>query len=592
MIMHHRWTDSRIFSRIFFIVILLGSLFLTFQIHRDREFFTWKSELWADRAGYYIYLPATFLYGFDAAKAPEKICEKTGDGFWIDDANNKIRTKYPLGEAILLSPFFLLTHVISLVFDLPEEGGFSPAYHWMIDVAAVIYLVLGLMLLKKVLQRYFSSAIQYLTLFFLYAGTNLYYYTVNDGSMSHVYSFFLFALFLVALIRFLESGNHPWYLLMVFAGSLAVVTRPTNILLFSLFFLWDITSMKAFFGRLKTFFKPLYLGTFIIVLFLVLLPQLLYWHYLHGSYIMYTYGDEGFTNWKNPYLLEVWFSPLNGLFTYVPMVLLMLAGSLLMILRREFNGWVTFGFFLVVSYLSAAWQTWYFGCSFGQRPFVEYFAILVVPLGFVINLAMQQRYFLAKGVMVTLLLFFSWFTLRLTYAYEKCFFGAMWDWENYHRQLNRAGIPFTGSPVISYHNDFENQALTGGTAVTHDRVRSGLLSATFDDSHDFCCRAEKRIWDFSPDQMPHRMKVSGWVYFPDSLGSKINLVFSAEREGASIKWEGIDLSKLVTTTNDWQPFQVTYEIPQELPGETQLLFYIWNPEKKRIFVDDLDIQFD
>ncbi|MBN1199017.1 MAG: hypothetical protein JXA23_06675, partial [Bacteroidales bacterium] len=75
--MKNRWVDSRILSRVFFIGILLISLFLSFQIHRDREFFTWKSELWADRAGYYIYLPAVFLYRFDVTKAPEKIWEKT-----------------------------------------------------------------------------------------------------------------------------------------------------------------------------------------------------------------------------------------------------------------------------------------------------------------------------------------------------------------------------------------------------------------------------------------------------------------------------------------------------------------------------------
>ncbi|MBN1200105.1 MAG: hypothetical protein JXA23_12180, partial [Bacteroidales bacterium] len=496
------------------------------------------------------------------------------------------------GEAILLSPFFLVTHGISMALNIPEEGGFSPLYHWMIDFASVIYLVLGLILLKKVLQRYFSSAVQYLTLLFLYIGTNLYYYTVNDGSMSHVYSFFLFTLFLFSLTRFLDVRKYPFYLLMVFAGSLAVVTRPTNILVFSLFFLWDLTSLKSFFERLKWFFKPVYILTFLGVLFLVLLPQLLYWNYLHGSYITYTYGEEGFTNWKDPFLPEIWFSPLNGLFTYVPMALLMLAGIGLMIFQRKFNGWVALALFLIVSYICGAWQIWYFGCSFGQRSFVEYFAILAIPLGYLIGWAIQQKHLLIKGVVLFLLLFCAWFTLRLTYVYEKCFFGAAWDWDNYHRQLNRAGIPFPGSPVISYSNDFENQSLNGGTAVTRELVRTGIWSATFDEYHEFCCRAEKRIWDFSPDQLPRTMQVSGWVNFPDSVYSKIYLVFSAEKEGTSLKWEGIDLSTLIDKADSWQPFQVSYEIPPGMDGDTRLLFYIWNPEKKKIFVDDLDVRYD
>ncbi|NQV01236.1 MAG: hypothetical protein HQ542_01200 [Bacteroidia bacterium] len=590
--MRTRRIGSKTIATGFFLGMFFLSLFLSFQIHHDRGFFNWKSELWADRSGYYIYLPATFLYGFDISKAPEKIHEKTGNGFRIDEIKGKIRTKYPYGLAVLLSPFFCATHLVSLVLNIPEEGGFSPLYHRMINVAAVIYLILALMLLRKVLQRYFSPLVQYLTLFFIYVGTNLYYYTVDDGSMSHIYSFFLFSLFLFALIRFLDARKYGYYLLMVLAGSLAIVTRPTNVLLFSLFFLWDLSSYRTFLDRLKWFLKPAYLITFLLVLFLALLPQLLYWKYLHGTYVAYTYGEEGFTSWQNPYLLEVWFSPLNGLFSYSPLVLLMLAGTGLMIAKRQLNGWIALCLFLLVSYICAAWQTWYFGCSFGQRSFVEYYAILSIPLGFLIQWTMERKGYLMKGIVLFLLIFFSWFNLRLTYAYEKCFFGAAWDWDNYHRQLERAGIPFPGSSVISYMNDFENQALNGGTAISREVVRSGIWSATFDEYHDFCCREEKVLWDFHQDHLPEMVKVSGWAFYPDSVSQGINLVFSAEREGQPMKWEGIELSTLMNGADSWQQFSASYTIPTGLSGDTRLLFYIWNPEKRPIFVDDLVIWYE
>ena len=590
--MSSRSIGSKTVAVSFFLGLFLISLLLSFQIHRDRDFFNWKSELWADRSGYYIYLPATFLYGFDASKAPENIQEKAGFGFWLDDESEKIGTKYPCGVAIMLTPFFLLTHLLSQLFSIPESGGFSPLYHWMIDVAAVIYMILALMLLRKVLQRYFSSAIQYLTLFFIYVGTNLFYYTLDDGAMSHVYSFFLFSLFLFALSKLLDTRKYTFYLLMVIAGSLAVVTRPTNILLFSLFFLWDITSYKIFIERLRYFFKPVNLITLLILLFLALLPQLLYWNYLHGTFISYTYGDEGFTNWNNPYILEVWFSPVNGLFSYTPMILLMLAGMVLMIVKQRMNGWLTLGLFLIVSYICAAWQIWYFGCSFGQRSFVEYFAIFSIPLGFLIQWAIERKGYLMKVIMVLLLIFFSWFNIRLTYAYEKCFFGATWDWANYHRQLEKAGIPFTGSSEVSYVNDFENMALNGGTAVTSKFSRRGMWSAVFDKNHEFGCRAQKRMWDFPQDQLPEKVKVSGWVYYLDTVSSGVQLVFSVERENESLKWESIDLNALIEEEDRWQEFSASFIIPKELFGDTQLLFYIWNPGKKSIFVDDLVVRYE
>lgn len=565
---------------------------LSFSLHKEEDQFSWKGELWADRAGYYIYLPSIFLYGFDISNAPEEIDTKTGNGFLIDRTEKKISTKYPIGVAILLSPFFLAVHWISCVLNLSEDGGFSPLYHRMINVAAVIYMIFGLVMLRKVFQRYFPPSVQYLTLFFTFAGTSLFYYAIDDGSMSHVYSFFLFSLFLFSLVTFLDRTKFGYFLLMVFAGSLAVVTRPTNILLFSLFFFWDITSFKSFSERLKLFFKPVYLAAFILVLFLVLLPQLLYWNYLHGSYVAYTYGEEGFTNWKDPYLLEVWFSPLNGLFTYTPMMILMLAGIGLMIVKRNLNGWVALSLFLIVSYICGAWQTWYFGCSFGQRSFVEYFAILAIPLGYIIHWTTEQKGYMAKGMILFMLLLFSWFNIRLTYAYEKCFFGSSWDWNAYHRQLEKTGIPVPGTPDISYSNDFENQALNGGTAVTRKMTRGGIWSATFDEYHDFCCRSEKMVWDFPPDKLPVQMKVSGWVNFPDSVSEGITLVFSAERQGTSLKWEGTDLTTLVNVAESWQPFALSFEIPSGLPVDTKLLFYIWNPEKRLIFVDDLDVRYE
>jgi hypothetical protein len=183
------WIDFR--EWIFFLLLLGLSLYLTFQAHKDKGYFNWKSEIWADRAGYYIYLPSFFMYHFDAKKCPEKIEEKTGYGFSIDYQKNTINTKYTYGVAALLSPFFIGAYIVSPVLKLPGEAGFGPVYHRMVNVAAVIYLMLGLWILKRFLKYYFEPFIQYLILFFIYAGTNLLFYAVDDTLMSHVYSFFL-----------------------------------------------------------------------------------------------------------------------------------------------------------------------------------------------------------------------------------------------------------------------------------------------------------------------------------------------------------------------------------------------------------------
>ena len=45
-----------------FIVI---TLFLTFNKHSKSGYYNYHSEIWADKAGYYVYLPAVFKFNFN-----------------------------------------------------------------------------------------------------------------------------------------------------------------------------------------------------------------------------------------------------------------------------------------------------------------------------------------------------------------------------------------------------------------------------------------------------------------------------------------------------------------------------------------------
>ena len=88
------------------------------------------------------------------------------------------------------------------------------------------------------------------------------------------------------------------------------------------------------------------------------------------------------------------------------------------------------------------------------------------------------------------------------------------------------------------------------------------------------------------------VKASAWVFYPDSVFSGATLVFSVEREGNSLKWEGIDLTNLITTPNSWQQVSAAFTIPEKIAGDTKLLIYFWNPVKKSIFIDNLEVRYE
>ena len=84
-------------------VVFIGffalALFLTFNRHSKSGYFNYHSEIWADKSGYYIYLPATIIYGFHPEKFPAGIDDSLGNGFMLECENNKVRTKYFSGVA-------------------------------------------------------------------------------------------------------------------------------------------------------------------------------------------------------------------------------------------------------------------------------------------------------------------------------------------------------------------------------------------------------------------------------------------------------------------------------------------------------------
>jgi hypothetical protein len=575
---------------IFFLFLLLISIFLSFYSHKKSGYYNWKSEIWADKAGYYIYLPSLFMYHFNAAKIPEKIDEKTGYGFQISE-DKKIVTKYTYGVAALVSPFFVLARLISPVFHLPGESGFGPMFHFMVNVAAAFYLVLGLFFLRKFLLRYFRQGMTYLVVFLVYAGTNLLYYSSSDTLMSHIYSFFLFSLFLYSFTRYLEQpGKWRYFLVMSMAFALIILIRPTNGIVIILFFLLDCNSRKDILQRIDRFLKPYRLIAFFLIILLVFLPQLIYWKYSRGSFLSWTYTNEGFTNWNHPKILELWFSPLNGLFIYTPLMLLLITGMIIMIRKRISNGWLLLGLFLFISYLFSSWYNWYYGCSFGQRSYVEYYAVFAIPFGFFLGEIPKIKRILFQYLTILILLAFCYYNVKMSLEFDKCFFGSTWDWAQFNRQLDKAHIFISYKKTRSFENDFENQALSYAFPLSDTIHRSGMYSAHIDPAKEFNSCYSVMINDLG-EQLPQFIEVSYWAVNPVGWPLDASLVCAMDINDSVVSWQSVKLPPLTYNPTSWKEIEAKFIIPPDISREPRIKIYFWNPQRNSFFVDDLKIVF-
>ena len=409
------------------------ALFLTFNKHSRAGCFNYHSEIWSDKAGYYVYLPAALKYGLNPDSFPDSIIQKTGNGFALDHKNKKVLTKYPCGVAMLQLPFYLLANTLAAPLHF-EPDGFSHIYNWSVDVAAVFYLVLGLFFMGAALKSRGGGRSAFLVPLALFLGTNLYYYALDESGMSHIYSFALFCsgLFLLQHTNYLKSGSRLNILVLGVIGGLIVVVRPTNIIFLLSYFFLDCNSKTDLALRVKRLLQPAVFLPVILGFLAAITPQLLYWNYAYGSFFHYTYGNEGF-NWLHPKLAETWFAPRCGLFLYTPLWLIIVAGLGWMIRQKEANGQFLAGLFLVISYVFASWYDWGFGCALGGRSYVEYLSVMSIPLASLFEKFRGGNRSIRVGFLMLMLAMVA-LNLKMTYSYDGCFAGLNdWDWPAYFR---------------------------------------------------------------------------------------------------------------------------------------------------------------
>lgn len=429
--------NSSKIPKLFLLVLTAVCIYLGVN-RNDRHFGNYHGVMWGDASGYYAYLPMWFIYGNNAENYPEGIIDAIGNGFQPDSVSGKVKNKYPSGVAILQAPFFLVAHLGSSIFAPESDGtplmspGFSRGYYWSVIVSGAVYAALGLFLLCSFLCFYFEPLVAVATCLALFLGTNLYYYAIICSGMSHVYSFFVFSALLYYSKFFFENIKLRSAILFGLLCGLAVLIRPTNILFIAFVLLLDWEGKGLFSRPLAILKKPLILLAIVTSAVITWVPQMIYWYQNTGQLIYYSYGDEGFTNWKNPEITKIWFSTMNGLFPYAPVLLLSVIGIVIMAIKKVKVGLTIGFFFLLITYVFASWWVWSYGCALGSRPFVEYFAMMSIPLAFMLNTLDKKWMRIIIGIFVLACI---WVNIDINYDYEGCFYGGEWDLQAYLKLL-------------------------------------------------------------------------------------------------------------------------------------------------------------
>ncbi len=365
-------------------LIIIFLLLFTYNNYLGYEDITIK----ADGKGYYDYLPALFIY----ADFPYKNnIESTGYSdrvnklaIYVEYKGNKIN-KYPCGTSVLLSPFFYYAH-ITAPFQGFENNGFTRPYQKSVFYAAIFYLFLALIFLRKLLSLYNLSGISiFLVQLFAVFSTSLTYYTNYEASFSHVYSFFAITTFLFFTKSYFLHKKIKHFLWACALLGLIVILRQINviIILFIPFLAGSYKNLKV--GIIKIIKNKWGLVEGVLLFSGIASIQLFLWYLQTGNFFVYSYQGEGF-NFLSPAFISILFSYKKGLFIYTPILFISLISCFVFLKNKQFYlffSWLIF--FIILTYILSSWHCWVYGGSYGLRAYIDFYSVFFILLAILID---------------------------------------------------------------------------------------------------------------------------------------------------------------------------------------------------------------
>lgn len=396
-----------------FLAICISILFLSFSVTKQARWLEYR-VLAHDMYVYYNYLPAAFIYsdfnlGFVGQVPPHQKAE-----IWcMPNSDGNCVPKMTMGMSFMYAPFFAGAHLLAHLFGF-NASGYSSIYHLALALAALFYALLSLILLRAFLLKFYSDIATASSLLAIFLGTNLYFYIVDEGAMTHGYLFFLSILMLHAVHRWHQKPSNELAIGIGALLGLMTLIRPTQIVFVFLWLLFDIQSIRQQTILFVRNYQHVILS--VLAFLLVWFPQLLFWKTQSGSWLYYSYSDEGFF-WGDPKVLDFLFSYRKGWLVYSPLMAFSIAGIYFLWKSKNPTRWPLLFILPLFIYIAASWWCWWYGGSFGQRTMIDTYALLALPLTAFVHEIRKMK--LLPNTFYILLAFFIYLNFFQTEQYRK-----------------------------------------------------------------------------------------------------------------------------------------------------------------------------
>ena len=578
------------------ILVIFVLLFIGFK----DPYRPWDRVINSDGKGYYAYLPAVFIYHDLQFKFVEQYesqyypSDKSVYKEFRNQSDSRKVNKYFPGMAIVWFPFFLAGHFFAYLELFPRDG-YSLPYQLSIAISALLFLWLGARLLRKLLIKLGSSEkiSSFITLA-ITLGTNLIFFTIVEGSMTHVYSFTLITAFAYTLFQLFHDYKPKWFIRSLLLFVLIFLIRPTNFLVIFL-----VPVMAGNWENITTIFrtvirqKKTLLGGLIPALFLLAVP-LIFWKAQTGHWIVYSYGTEKL-NFLKPNFFGILFSFNRGWFIYTPIALVSMFGLIGLFKQNRFRFYWLFGFLLLFTYVASCWWVWYYASKCGQRIFIDIYVITAILLLYLyqsINKKALKRSLSALIILLIGLNIFQFYQ-HAKWIYPPSIITGEIFFDSFFSTTKKARVYLPEEGIVgekNFYNDLEKDNDWMNSNIRDNKIsRSGGWSSKIDQKHPYGIGLEVGVESMFTTRN-RVISVKGWIYTPKER-TESSLIVDFQVGYASKSYNPFLLEE-IATIDKWTYIEEAIYVPGDLPAGSTVKIYFYNPSAFiPLYIDDLKIDF-
>lgn len=592
-------------------------LFLSLLLVGTRLASPAKNVLGWDVMGYYLYLPAIFIHDDLTIQDREWVdtaIEKyhlTGTFYQaVKQPDGRYVMRYTSGLALLNAPFFFVAHGIAGMAGY-EQDGFSPPYQWGMLIGSLFYTLIGIWLCRKLLLRYFDDRTTAVLLALLVLATNYFQITVFAATLVHGYLFTLYVILLLHTAKWHERPNIRSAFMIGLMTGLITLIRPNELVIILIPILWGITGFnKTIKEKLNLVFNKfghvIVLGTGALIGGCI---QLIYWKYATGHWLYYSYQDPGVGfDFKSPHTIDFLFSYRKGWLVYTPVMLLAVVGFYYLWKNNRKLFWAFTAYFIINLYIVSSWSVWWYaGGSYSSRSMVSSYAMLLIPLGYLLQQLWQKKPLVILSAVIFVLLA----VLNLFQMWQ--FNMGILDGERitgkyYWRVFGKTSVNKDDVQLLLVPRSTETIEKMPGNVefirrnVLHlDFNKPGDGLKNYSDNFGYNSTGSLRMdneMEFSPglnikyNEITQKeyawIKATVRVFVPDSAeGSFPMLAMAFHHKDAAYKYRSTEFLNPSLKKGQWNLISLEYQTPEVRSVEDNLKVYVWNRDRKTVFIDDL-----